>query len=404
MKKKLLFFILLQILLATFCYSQNIMQDIQNCFSGLKNDITLQLDSCRTNPRVGDLRYGSLKYYLINFLIYNESSSSYGKTWEVMEKEIDSLNIQFNWKMVYDEKMIERIIQLLNNEYREDEFEILVNRQMDIYNQNGFEQNAMWQMKKDSLKIFSQMEDSLRKANKPYHYYDVGLSLKWDTTTRFHFVLDSIKKAEKENTKNYFLNQYHFYIEEVIKACASINDERLVEVLINLLNKLTKRTEELIQMLQENEMNEDVNEKWKIDDEKTNNENMTDAIKTALVRLKIEPYHSDYLNSITRSIEEIKKMNLVGDIETFSETLHSQESFRELSKYLHSSAPTMLTGDDELLGKAYVDAYRNIKKYIENKELQKIINKPDFDLEKDRFKIYDWMQKNYGKYEIKRIW
>jgi hypothetical protein len=407
MKKKLFFIILLHIAFTPVCYSQTIMQDIQNCFVELKNDITLKLDSCRTNPRVGDLHYGSLKYCLINFLIYKESSLLYGQTWETAEKEIDSLNIRFNWKMVYDDEMIERIIQLLNNKYRKDEFEILVNRQWQIKENRDWNRIAMYMMQADTSQIFKYTMDSLnlhRDKNLHKNIYqdeEVFKYMQLDTTTRFRFVLDSVIKSTRKEVINNFFTQYHFNIGGVIKSCASINDERLVEVLINLLNKLAVRTEELTQMLEANETN---NEKWKINDEKTNNENIMDAIKATLVRLKIEPYHSDYLKSITHSIEEIKKMYLAGDIEILSEILCSQESFRELSKYLHSSAPTMLTGDDELLGKAYANALIEIKKYIKNKELWDIINKPDFNLEKDRFEIYEWMQKNYGNYEIKKLW
>jgi hypothetical protein len=386
------------------------MQDIQHCFEELKNDIKLELDSCRTNPNVGDLRYGSLKLKLINFLIYNKNSSLYGKTWEKIEEELDALNIPFSWKMVYDDNMINRMIQLLNNEYRKDELEILIDRQADIHSQHsGFEQDAMWAMKVDTSKVFKSIQDSLNKCRNKlihpnlYQNFDVFQYMKLDTTPRFYFVLDSVKKVERESKKNYYLTQYHFDIQRVIKPCASINDERLVRVLINLSNKLTIRTEELIQILQKNETI-GYNERWKIHDEKKNNENIIYVIKETLARLKIEPYYSDFLKSVTLSLEEIKELEFGGYIEPLSRILRSQEAFLEISKYLHSSAATTLTGDGELLGKAYGDAYRKIREYIKNKDLWDIMNKPDFNLETDRFEIYDWMQKNYGKYEIKRIW
>jgi hypothetical protein len=413
MKKKLLIIILLQISLTIFCYSQSIMTDIQISLKNLKNDITLKLDSCRTNLHVGDWRFDYLKYFLINSLIYNENSSLHKKTWEEVEKKIDSLNMQFkfNWKMVYDDEMIERIVLLLNNEYRKDELDTLVNRKMALFSQNsGFEQDAMWQMKVDTSKVFLMIKDSLNKHRdreihpELYQNFDVFLFMNLDTTVRFRIVLDSIIKSKRENVINDFLTQYHFDIQGLIKSCSNLDDEKLVKALINLLNKLSIRTEKLIQMLRENEMNEDINERWKVNNEKTNNINIIDAIRTTLVRIKIEPYHSEFLKRYSYSLKEIKEMQFGGNVEIIVNLSQSQEAFLEISKYLHSSAPTMLTGDDELLGKAYSDAYREIKKYIENKELQDIINDPDFDLDRDRFEIYEWMQKNYGNYEIKILW
>jgi hypothetical protein len=85
--------------------------------------------------------------------------------------------------------------------------------------------------------------------------------------------------------------------------------------------------------------------------------------------------------------------------------LHSQESFCELSKYLLSSAYTIVTGDLDLQGAAYETAFRYIMEYIENEDLWEITGNPDtFDIKEGRFKIYEWMQENYGKYKIKRLW
>jgi hypothetical protein len=126
--------------------------------------------------------------------------------------------------------------------------------------------------------------------------------------------------------------------------------------------------------------------------------------------MKIEPYYSDYLKAHSHSLQEIKEMKFAIEIGTLSVLLYSQESFLELSKYLHSSAftggwyPPGSNGILQYNGKAYENAIGEIKKYIENKDLWEIINKPAFDAAKDRFEIYDWMQKNYGKYQLKKIW
>jgi hypothetical protein len=372
-------------------------QDIQQKLNNLKNKITLALDSCRTNTNLGYLSYGLLNWYLLDNPIDTK-------------KEKELYDIQLNWAMVYDDKMIERIIKLLNNEYREDELETLVDRQMAIFSQNlGFEQRAARKMMVDTSKIFIFVQDSLNKYRDKeihlelYQNFEVFKYMQLDTTPLFFSVLNNVIKTTREETVNYFLNQYHFDIAALIKTCGYINDKRLVKPLINLLEKLIKKNKELEALLIKNEdieENEDI-ANWL--NKKNENEILIEYIRFTLVRLKVEPYYLDFFKSISQSIEEIKKMNLVTEIQTFSKVLHNQESFLELSKYLHSSAYTGATGDG-YYGIAYEDAYREIKKYIENKGLWNIINKPDFNLETDRFKIYDWMQKNYGKYKIKRIW
>ena len=123
--------------------------------------------------------------------------------------------------------------------------------------------------------------------------------------------------------------------------------------------------------------------------------------------MKVEPYYSQYFKERTRSMDEIKKERPNFRVEELVEVIRTQDSFKELSKYLLSEAPYGV--DMSELGSVaypiYGDAYYLIKDNIENEELQEMI--PGYTLHKDenvRKKVYDWMQKNYGKYEIKRVW
>jgi Trp operon repressor len=406
MKKKLILFILLHISFITVCHPQNIMHDIQICFGWLKNDIKLKLDSCRTNPDIGDLHYGYLEYKLIEFLRSADASSLHRKTWEDVKKHLDSLNIQFSWQMVYDDNMVERIIQLLNNEYQQDELNTLINKNWQRIKNKDWQRITMYAMRADTFKIFKHTVDSLNAhRDKNIHksiYQDeeVFQFLRLDTTARFCFVLDSVIKSERRNILNDYLDNYHFDIEYLIKVCGYVNDKRFVESLLKLLDQQVNKKNKLELILTDSIT---FDERAKLVSEKSIKENLIHTIKHALIRMKIEPYHSDFLKSCTLTIEELKEKSLVRPLQTFSTLLHTQESFLELSKYLHSSAHTMLTGDGPV-GTAYKDAYWEIKKYIENKSLWDIINKPDFNLENDRFVIYEWMQENYGKYEIKRLW
>jgi hypothetical protein len=388
MKKKIVLFVFIQLLIYPVCFSQklpkNVPDEIKAKCEVLKQTIKLKLDSCRTNRNIGSWKPSLLSFYLL----YEGTLMMRDK-----EKEDELYPLQLDWKMVYDDAMIKRIVQLLKNEYEKEELELLVNRQMAFSEKYSlYEKNSIWQIKLDSAKIFKHVQDSLNKYRDKtihpelYQYDEVGLYLKWDTIPRFHFLVDSFRIEDKKNTIDYFLNQIHFgNIRDLIVVCGYLNDKRFINPLINIA-----------------EHPETLGIEAKSD--------IKAYASVALARMQAEPYYSDYLKKSTFPLEEIKKKEFVVMIDFLSNGLHTQEAYLELSKYLHSSSPTRAYySEDEhggirQAGKAYEDAFKEIQNNIENKDLQIIIHAPDFDLEKDRFKIYDWMQKNQGKYKIKRIW
>jgi hypothetical protein len=382
MKQKIIVFALMQLLTLSVCFSQkipdNTPKEVRERLLELKANAKLKLDSCRTNRDILRIRP------ILLSSCFNHPPS--------LKKQIDSLGLILDWKMVYDDAMIKRIVQLLKNEYRKEELDTMVNRQIAIHNRyNGFEQSAFLQMELELPKIFKHTQDSLNRHRdkeihpKLYQYDDVGQYLRWDTIPRFHFLVDSFRIEDKKNTIDYFLNQIHFDIKGLLSACYYIQDKRFIKPLINIAEHL-----------------EAFGLKY--------NEYSIDYASEVLVRMQVEPYCSNYLKKVSKPLEEVKKMDFVNVIDFLSGTLNNQDSFKELSKYLHSSAPTRAYfSEDEhggirQAGKAYEDVFKEIQNNIENKDLQTIIHAPDFDLEKDRFKIYDWMQKNQGKYKIKRIW
>jgi hypothetical protein len=258
---------------------------------------------------------------------------------------------------------------------------------MNIYIKNQqFESMAMSHIKADTSKIFLQVRDSLDKHRDVtlheglYQNSEVFRYLGMDTTARFHFLVDSFRKDEKEKAIQTHLTHAHFDLSTLIDLCGYINDERLINPLLRLLEKPEKFKDYDPEFLQR-------------------------CVNGAFVQMNIDPYPSEFLESQTLSPEEIKEKKIVPYIVLFAEFLHSQESFRELSKYLLSSAYTIVTGDGDFEGVAYKESFRYIMKYIENEDLWKIIGDPgSFNIEEGRFKIYEWMQENYGKYKIKRLW
>jgi hypothetical protein len=369
MKKTLLLFIL-QFTLATTCYSQN----IQEYFEELKTDIQLKLDSCRTNERLGNWYSRYLKSVIIDYLAYH-NKMFLSEYFDVLSNKADSINPESDWKSIYDDKMINRMIQLLNNEYREDELETLVSRKVALFSQNaGLEQRAMIIMMVDTSRFFLSVQDSLNthrdKEIHPelYQNFDVFLYMKLDTTAQFRMALDSVKKSIHESVVNYYLSEYHFDIYSLIEACSYINDKRFIQPLIKIIDKYNK-------------------------------DNVTIH---ALVRMRVEPYRTELLTKLTLSTEEIKKLEFAGNVYYLEFFGDDPDYLLELSKYLLSDANTLFTSAMGACGTAYIVPYKAIKQYLENKSLWNILNKHDFDLEKDRFKIYEWMQQNYGNYRIKK--
>ncbi|MDR0505568.1 MAG: hypothetical protein LBH32_01950, partial [Dysgonamonadaceae bacterium] len=335
----------------------------------------------RTSTYVGDLKTD----YLSRYLIYD------GSLFTNKERESVIYPLQLDWKMVYDDDMIKRMIQLLKNEYRKEEFELLVNKWIANQGPEKYDHAALWQIGLENLKIFKHTQDSLNKYRNReihqglYQYDEVGRFLRWDTIPRYYFLVDSFKVVYQNKAEDYYLNKIHFDIKKILFACYYVQDKRFIEPIIHIAENL-----------------EAFGLKYR--------ENSIDYASEVLVKMQVEPYCSNYLRKVSLSLEEVKKKDFVNVIVFLSQTLNNQESFKELSKYLHSSAPTRAyfsedeNGGIRNVGKAYEDAFLEIEKNIENKDLQEMIHAPDFDLERDRFKVYDWMQKNYKKYKIRRIW
>jgi len=381
MKQKI---VLTAILICTFCvqgYSQELPKNIRERLEYLKTNIRLKLDSCRTNISTGYLHPGFL------------SGNGNVTTGAMTHYEGIAYYAQYNlnWKMVYDDEMIARMIQLLNNEYRQDELDTLVNREMAWYTHSWFEQDAMRIMQVDTSKVFLQIQDSLNQHRDReihpglYQDFDVFQYLGLDTTAHFHFLIDSLKVAQREEKINYYLTNYVYLpIMDIVRQCGFIKDERLIEPLINLYNKLKENN---------------------IGDEK-NYRSLIAQAKWSLFMMRVEPYYSEVLNTLLYSLDEIRAMDFVGPVYALAEILNNQDSFRELSKYMFSNAPTGVSSEFGFQGNAYLNAFEYIKRFIENDDLQKMITAENFNIhiEENRQRVYDWMQANYGKYEIRRIW
>jgi len=386
----------------TTIFSQNkneeLPQEIQTRLLSIRENITKQLDSCRFKNE--SLSIGALSWFF-----------SDGEGIKNKERELALSKLNLEWNMVFDDYMIDRTIQLLNNEYRKEEFDSLVNTQWAIINKNRqWERETMFELKIDESKIFRYTMDSLnRHRDKDKHpdWYDkeeVLYYLGIDTTAYFRSAVDSVIRSAKQENIDYYLNRFHFDIEGLVQSCGFIGDSRLKEPMFSLLNKYRKRLDFLkkeMELLENKEETEEVRDfLYLYREERFEKERIINALYISLVQMRVEPYYTHFFKKWGCPTDDYCIVYFYyDDIVLF----HNQEIFLIIANGLLSTDKVNITGDGDY-GLQYQNSYRDIVEYIENESLWKIINNPKFNLEKDRFKIYDWMQKNYGKYKIKRAW
>jgi hypothetical protein len=336
-----------------------------------------------------DVAKEKTRKYLMNYRISKNlpwPSDALDVLFSYREQQIiDSLGLKLHVSMVYDDDMRERMVELLENRYRQYELDTLVKRRMsDEY--NICKRRAIDQCHFDTISIFKQKYDSLNHHDYLYdntiytqrNKFTVLSLLHLDTTMMYKNALIEILEERKKEIEQSIQNNPYYDLRFIAELCGYVSDKRFIAPLEKILER-----------------------------EKDN-----ERVLEALARMKAEPHYTNYLTERTRSIEDIKKRSPRFSLNDFVYVLGNQEAYLELSKYLLSDA----TGSVDVIdmpdttmyseSPIYLEAIYFIKVYIENSSLQKTINSPNFDEKKesDRLKVYNWMQKNYGKYQIRRIW
>jgi hypothetical protein len=363
--KKIIFYSSLYLLLTNLVNGQSIPTFIQQKLHKIKSETEASLN---------------------NYRFITEWKIPYKLSHEFSDEEIlliDSLNLDINTGMIYDDKMRDRIVQLLRNEYLEDEIDTLVNRQM-TGNFSMYENDAMKACKFDTMQLFKTTLDSfylyLKNQNMAQfsismYKYNVFKLLRLDTTTIFRQVYNKIIAIDRERVREEWLTKTYYDHTYIAMLCGYINDKRFIKPLIEALDKPDNFQKE--------------------------------KVLESLVRMRVEPYYSEYVKLRIRTIEQIKKESPDFDIDELAYVIRTQESFLELSKYLLSNCPYswMSSESGYIPIPVKVEAFDLIRINIKNKELKKLINNKNVqDNPEIIISTYDWMQKNYGKYEIKRLW
>ncbi|GHT15801.1 hypothetical protein FACS189426_23610 [Bacteroidia bacterium] len=358
--------------------------DIQERIDTLQHRAKIALYNYNINPNMGRLYYFPL----------HPKFSPPRELWEKSGKY--NLNIG----MLYDDAMRDRLVELVQYKFREYEIDTFMNRHIanNVISNRSYAFDAC---KFDTLAIFKSTLDSLfldviNQAteeekiiiNKYYTFkknkykMQVFSLLNLDTTEIFKQTYKTLTERDNAEWIDDILNSKTYNRTGLAELCGQIGDKRFIKPLIEALDKPDNFERE--------------------------------TVLEALARMRVEPYHSEYVKfRMPRTMEQIKNESPGFKIDDFVYVLGTQEAFLELSKYLLSdymysidmaSADTGIETQEHITPMS-IGALDLIRDNIENKDLQAIFP--------DRFTykhpelaqpVYDWMQKNYGKYKIKRIW
>ncbi len=330
------------------------------------------------------------KIGLKNYYLYpNEGRLSVHGLYYSLPESMYDIASKYNLTLadIYDKEMRMRVLQLLNMEYEPFEIDTLVNRYV-AFSKFSDELEAMGRCKFDTMGIFKKeynvlIKDPVRMAKIKYigsiahRQYEIFKRLNLDTTNCFRIALKQINKENETKGRLYFKKNMNDY-SSIAMVAGQIKDPMFIKPLIAAL-------------------------------EKPKNFNIQD-VEEALVRMRVEPYYTQYVKKRTSSIEKIKTESLDYSMNDLASVLATQESFLELSKFLLSDYPSTYEiidrgyGSESIVFSRASDAYSLLLQMITNEDLQKRFREIDRDEKKNQLEMYKWMQKNYGKYKIRRFW
>jgi hypothetical protein len=378
--KRIFFSLILSLALHCSLQSQEIPIDIRQKLDHIQSNVRIGLDEYRFRNRRGSF------FYLLSL----EFSDT--------EKQlIDSLGLKLSIGMIYDDDMRNRIVELLCNKYREYELDTIINRQIrgSIYSDSH---EAFKKCKFDTLALFKTTLDSFftdiknkgtedfKKQLEGYESFykekyksDVFKLMKLDTTEIFKQAYNKVVEKSKNEIRDEYLTSMYYDGNYFAELCGYIGDQRFIQPLIESLEKP--------------------------------NDFQREKVIEALARMKVEPYYTEYVQKRTRTIDSIKKKKPDFDIEELVYVIGTQESFLELSEYLLSDVAYNYVVIDLEEGAYYKPnpmynkAFDWISINLENNDLKDMIgNKYPSENPEIVKPVYDWMQKNYGKYKIKHLW
>lgn len=371
MKKHIAFMLILCLGISGF--SQNIPTDIPE-------DIRETLYAIRENARI---RLNEFRIGREGRLVY---SNRLGYEFNLEEiQRIDSLGLELHIGMVFDQSMRQRILQLLEGGFEEYELDTLTNRTLNS-NIRRRQYQAFDLCEFDTLETYKIFRDSLtlvfkkeRPELSPAAYkHETMFHMRLDTTECFKTTFNQLNEDLRQWNRTYLLEGNRpTRMSFLAELAGHLGDSKFIEPLIAALDKPHKFQRQ-------------------------------DVIN-ALIRMRVEPYFSEYIEKNTFTLEEIKKGSYT-DIAVMIDVWRTQEAFLELSKYLYSDVTHSVIMSDRGKHDFHItyamEARTLLQNNLLNEDLHQLLNQLDLNKHQKEIieLIYEWMQNNYGNYEIKRIW
>jgi len=377
--KRTAFLVVISFVVLSIAYSQPIPPEIQQRLQTIQNDAKTRLNEYRTSNNGEFPRSFRLS-----------SSFSQGE-----RSLVDSLGLELSIAMVFDDAMRDRMVQLMRGEFREDELDTLLDRDMNR-SIRFFERRALRIPQIDTLPIFvearNNLYDSLEAQNsldivkRWNRVYDLEVfrSLKLDTLNIFKQTFNEIVERERERERERLLTSPRRINTTLVNLAGRIGDERFIQPLIE---SLAPPTMEVFP---------------------GEHESRRRHVIEALVRMRVEPFYSDFVRERTLTTEQIMSdERLHFSIDDFVSILGTQQAFLELSRFLLSNKP--YAEEIDIHGSHFspvsITAFRLIRPNIRNEDLQEMTRGQGFTIDPHiKRLVYEWMQANYGNYEIRRIW
>lgn len=302
--------------------------------------------------------------------------------------KIERLGLRLNWQMVYTFFMKNRLLQLLEGEFNEKEY-VVLNSKIDTEIEIKAMYNCQLNRRSEVRKLVNDSVDSWRDEEQIK--YDKGLlqsfanlnetdlravkTLHLDTLECFSYWKRRLEREREKMLDTYLKKD----IKEVISIVGILGDKMFIDPLKKMI---------------------------RIDS--------VNAVK-ALIRMKVDPYYSDFNQFQTFPVEKIKKgegrfwgfqdksnatnsENLIGMEEYLDLLGNTQEAYLEISKYLLYPAIKIENSGDLVSMPMRFSPFRIIKTNILNEDLQALYSINGDEAYK---KIYEWMQQNHGNYIFK---
>jgi len=377
--KRLFFLTAMNFAIFNIASSQPIPLEIQQRLQTIQNDARIALEEFRTSDK---------HRFLDNFIL----SGRFTREEIVL---VDSLGLEFTVAMIFDDIMRDRMVQLMRGEFREDELDTLLERDMNR-SIRLFERRALRIPQIDTLPIFvearNNLYDSLEAQNpldivkRWNRVYDLEIfrSLKLDTLSVFKQTFNEIVERERERERERLLASARRINATLVGLAGRIGDERFIEPLIESLDIPDRESFPEL------------------------HEGLRRQVVVSLVRMRVEPFYSDFVRKRTLTMEQIMNdERLRFELEDFVNILGTQQAFLELSRFLLSNKPyrIIISEHNSFSTPVSRSAFSIIRRNIRNEDLQEIMRIQGGHTDPYIKRLaYEWMQANYGNYEIRRIW